>query len=181
METYPTNITIGPIRLSYARVWEAEAMNEGDAKKFSTCVLIPKSDTATLAKVKAAIATAMANGKDSKFAGKVPPNLKQPLRDGDSERQDDASYVDHMFFNCSSNQRPGIVDINRNQIVNRDEVYSGCYGFINVNFYPYSSNGSKGIAVGLNHFMKTKDGEALSGGTSIEDAFADIAPTDTLL
>lgn len=173
MEKNPTNITIGPVRLSYARLFEAEAMQEGDAKKYSTSVIIPKADKATLAKINAAIELAKTTGKDTKFGGKM-SGLKMPLRDGDVDRADDENYANTMFFNCNSTQRPGIVDLNRNPITNKDEVYSGCYGFINVTFYPYNFQGSKGVAVGLNHFMKTKDGEQLGGGVSAETAFDGI-------
>lgn len=172
----PTNITIGPVRLSYARLFEAEAAKEGEDKKYSTSVIIPKSDKATLAKINAAIEAAKVAGKDTKFGGKM-VGLKLPLRDGDSERDDEA-YKDAMFFNCSSLNRPGIVDLNRNPITDKDAVYSGCYGYINVTVYPFNFQGSKGIAVGLNHFMKTKDGEQLGGGVSADTAFEGIEISD---
>ena len=177
MEKNPANITIGPIHLSYARLWEAEAMQEGDAKKFSTSAIIPKSDKASIAKINAAIEVAKTVGKDTKFGGKT-TNLKLPLRDGDDERGDDEAYQKAMFFNCNSTQRPGIVDANRNPIINKDDVYSGCYGYLNVTFYPYNFQGSKGVAVGLNHFMKTKDGEVLGGGVSADTAFDGIEVDD---
>lgn len=177
MEKTPTNITIGPVRLSYARLFEPEAMKEGDPKKYSTSAIIPKSDKATLAKIAAAIEAAKVVGKESKFGGKM-SGLKTPLRDGDEERAENDEYAGSMFLNANSNQRPGIVDINRNPIMDKDVVYSGCYGYLNLTFYPYNFNGTRGIAVGLNHFMKTKDGEPLSGGISVDDAFSDVDAAD---
>lgn len=172
-----TNITIGPVRLSYARLFEPESMNEGDPAKYSTSVIIPKSAKNVIAKINSAIDAAKVVGKDTKFGGKL-SGLKTPLRDGDTDREDDKAYANAVFFNCSSRQRPGVVDINRQPILNEEEVYSGCFGYINVSFYPFNSNGNKGIAVGLNHFMKTKDGEPLGGGLSAEAAFSDIEIED---
>lgn len=168
-----TNVTIGPVRLTYARLFEPASIDEGSQKKYSTGVLIAKSDKNNLAKLNAAIEAAKIAGKDSKFGGKT-NNLKLPLRDGDVDKEDDEAYANHMFFNCSSLQRPGVVDINRNPIINAEDVYSGCYGYINVTLYPFNNAGNKGVAVGLNHFMKTKDGEALSGGVSVDTAFDGI-------
>ncbi len=42
------------------------------------------------------------------FGGKVPANLKLPLRDGDTEREDDVNSQDAYFINASSKQAPGI-------------------------------------------------------------------------
>jgi len=177
MQQNTTNITIGPVRLSYARLFEPEAMKEGDPKKYSTSAIIPKKDKATIKKINEAIEAAKAIGKESKFGGKM-SGLKTPLRDGDEERAESPEYKDSMFLNANSNQRPGIVNANRSPIMDQSEVYSGCYGYLNLTFYPFNFNGTRGVAVGLNHFMKTKDGEPLSGGISVDDAFDGIDATD---
>jgi len=169
----PTNITIGLVRLSYAHLFEPTSMKEGDPAKYSSSIIIPKTDKATIAKVNAAIDAAKALGKDTKYGGKM-TGLKLPLRDGDEERGDQDEYVGGLFLNANSNQMPGIVDIHRNKIIDPTQVYSGCYGYVNVTFYPYNFNGTRGVAVGLNHFMKTKDGEPLSGGIGVDEAFEGI-------
>lgn len=174
MEKNPTVITIGPVRFSYLNCWEPKAMNEGKEKKYSVAAIIPKKDKATIAAINKAIEHAKANGKDTKFAGKIPANLKLPLRDGDVERPDDENYANAMFINCNAATRPGIVDANRNPILDQEEVYSGCYGYLNITLYPYNQEGSKGIAAGFNHLMKTKDGEKLSGRISVDEAFENV-------
>lgn len=174
MEKNPCTLTIGPVRLSYVNVFEAKSMEEGQPAKYSLSAIIPKSDKATIKRVNAAIEAAKELGKENKWEGKLPPNLKLPLRDGDVDRPDDAPYEKAMFLNCNSPQRPGVVDAARNAITDKEEVYSGCYGYVNITFYPFKAAGSKGVAVGLNHVMKTKDGERLSGRVSIDDAFEGI-------
>jgi Protein of unknown function (DUF2815) len=178
MEKNPCTITIGPLRFSYLHLWEPVAIEEGQQKKFSVSAIIPKSDKATLAAINKAIELAKQNGKDSKFAGKIPANLKTPLRDGDVDRPDDEAYVGSMFMNCHATTRPGVVDRTSKPIVDQEEVYSGAYGYLNISLYPYNAGGSKGVAAGFNHLMKTKDGERLSGRTSVESAFGDLELDD---
>lgn len=172
----PMKVITGPdTRWSYANVWEAKSIN-GGAPKFSVSLIIPKSDTRTVAKIKAAIEVAYREG-EAKLKGNgktVPPLsvLKTPLRDGDTERPDDEAYADAYFVNANSGTAPGIVDADRNEILNRSEVYSGVYGRASINFYAFNSNGNKGIACGLNNLQKIRDGEPLGGKSRAEDDFA---------
>ncbi len=174
MEKNPCTITIGPVRFSYLHAFEAVAIEEGQTKKFSVSAIIPKSDKAVLKAIATAIEAAKQSGKDSKFAGKIPANLKLPLRDGDTERPEDEAYKAAMFLNAHATTRPGIVDAARNPIVDQSALVSGDYGYLNVTFYPFNLGGSKGVAVGFNHLMKTKDGEPLSARISADAAFEDI-------
>ena len=97
--------------------------------------------------------------------------LKTPLRDGDAERPDDEAYADSYFINANSGTAPGIVDADRQPILDRSEVYSGVYGRASINFDAFNSNGNKGIACGLNNLQKIKDGEPLGGKSRAEDDF----------
>lgn len=175
-----TTVTTGKVRLSYAKLFQPSAAPGSDKLKYSLSVIIDKEDTATIEKINKAIAEAKQNGA-SKWGGKVPAKLKTPLRDGDEDRPDDPAYAGKMFFNCSSERKPGVVDRNLNAILDPSEVYSGCYGRVNVNFYAYDSNGNRGIAAGLNHVQKLADGEPLGGGAvSVEAAFEDDFEDDLL-
>ena len=169
-----TAITTGKVRFSYCHLFVPYASNGGEPK-YSMAVIVPKTDTKTIAAINKAIDEATAKGKAEKWGGKVPANIKKPLRDGDEERPDDPVYANSYFFNCRSKLRPGVVDKNIQPIIDPDEVYSGCYGRVNVNFYPYDASGNRGIAVGLNNVQKLSDGERLGGGVSPEVAFADTS------
>ncbi len=168
-------ITGKDTRWSYANVWEAKSIN-GGTPKFSVSLIIPKSDTVTVQKIKTAIEAAYHEG-ESKLKGNgksVPPlaTIKTPLRDGDEERPDDEAYANAYFINANSSAAPDIVDIDRNPILSRSEVYSGVYGRASINFYAFNSNGNKGIACGLNNLQKVRDGEPLGGKSSAESDFA---------
>ena len=162
-------------RWSYVNAWEPKSIN-GGTPKFSVSLIIPKSDTKTVAKIKAAIEAAYKEG-EAKLKGNsrtVPAlsAIKTPLRDGDAERPDDPAYANSYFMNANSNTAPGIVDADCQPILDRSEVYSGVYGRASVNFYAFNSNGNRGIACSLNNLQKIRDGEHLGGKSSAEDDFA---------
>ena len=172
----PTKVITGPkTRWSYANVWDPKSIN-GGTPKYSVSLIIPKSDVATVKKIEAAIQAAYEEGESKlKGNGKSVPSLKvlkTPLRDGDLERPDDAAYADSYFINANSASAPGIVDADRQPILERSEVYSGVYGRASINFYAFNSNGNKGIACGLNNLQKIADGEPLGGKSRAEDDFA---------
>jgi hypothetical protein len=178
MAEVSTKVVIGPVRLSYLHVWEPKAIEEGGEAKYSASLIIPKKDKATIAKINAAIEAAKLQGKDTKFAGKIPANLKNPLRDGDTDRPDDEAYENAFFVNASAKTKPGVVDKNRQPIMDQDELYSGCYAYVSVTFFPFNTSGNKGIAAGLNHIMKVKDGEPLGGRSTAESDFAEVMIED---
>lgn len=172
----PMKVITGPeTRWSYANVWEPKSIN-GGTPKYSVSLIIPKSDTKTVAKIQAAIEAAYKEGESKlKGNGKSVPALsvlKTPLRDGDAERPDDEAYADCYFVNANSAAAPGIVDADRQPVIDRSEVYSGVYGRASISFYAFNSNGNKGIACGLNNLQKIRDGEPLGGKTRAEDDFA---------
>lgn len=180
----PMKVITGPeTRWSYANVWEPKAIN-GGTPKYSVSLIIPKSDTRTIAKIKAAIEAAYREGEAKlKGNGKTVPSLsaiKTPLRDGDTERPDDPAYANSYFINANSATAPGIVDADLQPILERSEVYSGVYGRASINFYAFNSNGNKGIACGLNNLQKIREGEPLGGKSRAEDDFATEIDEDFL-
>ena len=173
----PMKVITGPnTRWSYCNVWQPKSIN-GGMPKYSVSLIIPKSDTVTINKIRAAIEAAYKEGEAKlKGNGRSVPALsvlKTPLRDGDAERPDDEAYANAYFVNANSATAPGIVDADRQPIIDTSEVYSGVYGRASINFYAFNSNGNKGIACGLNNLQKIRDGEPLGGKSRPEDDFAD--------
>jgi hypothetical protein len=171
----PLKVITGPdTRWSYANVWEPKSIN-GGTPKYSVSLIIPKSDTKTVTKLKAAIEAAYHEG-ESKLKGNgktVPPlaTIKIPLRDGDVERPDDPAYANAYFINANSATAPGIVDADRNPVITRSEVYSGVFGRASINLYAFNSNGNRGIACGLNNLQLIRAGEPLGAKISAESDF----------
>ena len=166
-----TKVLTGKIRFSYAHLFEPWGAN-GAEPKYSVSILIPKSDTKTVEVIRKAIENATAEavqkyGKNFKSA-----RLHTPIHDGDVEKPGDEAYAGQYYINCNNRLAPQVVDINCDRIEDPEEVYSGAYGRITLNFYGYSVSGNTGIAASLQNVQKLEDGERLGGGRS--SALADF-------
>lgn len=178
MPTTPsaTKVVTGRVRLSYVHVWEPWSNNDSQEAKYSTALLIPKSDKATIAALRAAQQAALQQGKDSRFGGKVPTVWADTIHDGDEEADLDKNpeYAGHLYMSVSSKTKPGIVDQDVQPILDSTEVYSGCYARVSINAFPYNTSGKKGVSFGLNHIQKLADGDFLGGRSKAEDDFDSV-------
>ena len=177
----PTKVVTGKVRLSYVHLFEPYASFEGNDAKYSTVILVPKSDKKTVAAIKAAQQAALEAGK-AKFNGAIPKNWKNTFRDGDDEDQVDhernPEYKGHYFMTVSNKQRPGVVDRSLNPIMDQSEVYSGCYARVSMNAFAFNVSGNKGVSFGLNHVQKLADGDPLGNITKAEDDFEALDDDD---
>jgi hypothetical protein len=167
---------------SYLNVNEPKVPLGGGTPKYSASLIIPKSDTVTIAKIRAAIQAAYDEGQsklkgNSKFVPAL-EDLKTPLRDGDKERKGDDAYKNAYFVNANSTTKPGVVDANLQPILDTSELYSGIIGRASVSFYAFNSNGNRGIACGLNNIQKLADGTPLGGHSRAEEDFAGLDDED---
>jgi hypothetical protein len=176
-EVSNTKVVTGVIRLSFAHIWEKWSGQANQEPRYSATILIPKTDKKTLSDIRAAIEVAHAAGK-AKWGKHDAKKVKFPFRDGDEEKEGDENYSGHYFLNASSKSQPGIVNRKGQAILDADEVYSGCYCYVSLNFFDFDSNGSKGVGVGLNNIMKVKDGEKLAGKASAQEDFASLIDSD---
>lgn len=169
----PMEVTTPLVRFSYANVWEAKSTKQQDGTvtppKFSITCLIPKTDIAGLAKVQKAVNAALAAGITEKWKGKKPANLKMPIHDGDEKYNEDetkyAAYEGMWYITASNKVQPKIVNAAVEQILERDQFYSGCWGKASLRFFAFD-NVSKGVGCQLNNLQKLNDGENLGGGRS---------------
>ena len=166
-----TKVITGEVRLSFVHVLEPDSFN-GQEPKYSLMMLIPKDDKKTLCKIKRAIEAATEYGKSALWNGKVPKNLRMPLRDGDDE-MDSEEFEGMYFMRCSSKNAPGVVDRHKQPIEDSNGIYSGCYGRVSLNMFPYDKAGNRGISAGLNNVQVLRDGDPLGGRSRAEDDFDD--------
>ena len=173
----PASKVIVPCRISFANIWEPKSINGSD-EKYSVSCLIPKSDTKTLDRINKAIEAAKEIAKEKRWNGKIPPNLKTPLHDGDIDRPKDENYADHYYFNASSKEAPQIVDRKVQQIMDPMECGSGDYCNVSVNFYGFNANGNRGVTAGLQNIQLIKHGERLSGKATAASDFSEVEGDD---
>lgn len=185
-----TRVVTGEVRLSFVHLFVpyVNPKNDDPTPKYSTTILIPKSDTATMQRLQAAINAAVTEGVKKGVWSQNPAQPKTPVWDGDGARSSGEAFgpecKGHWVITVSSKQQPQIVDVQGNPIINQSEVYSGMYARVSINFFAYN-NKSKGIGAGLGNVMKLRDGESLAGGRSASDDFgvspaaAQYAPPQT--
>lgn len=174
-QNIPTKCLTAEVRLSYAY------LNNPSPKsgKYSVTLLIPKTDTATKADLDNAFEAAAQLGIKNKWNG-VRPKFDTVIHDGDGTKQDGTAFgpecKGHWVMTASSQQKPQIVGLdNINCELAPQDIYSGMYARVTVNFYPYAHpQGGKGVACGLGNVLKTRDGEAFTGGASAASDFAGI-------
>ncbi len=160
-----TAVTTNRARLSYEHLFRPYAHQQNQEPKYSVTVLVPKTDVETKRRIDSAIAAATNVGVSKCWNGAKPPVLAVPVYDGDGVRPNGEHFGAECkgcwVFTASSKNAPQVVDLSLNPIINQSEVYSGCYARVNVNFFPYNSNGKRGIGCGLNAVQKLEDGEPL--------------------
>ena len=88
--------------------------------------------------------------------------------------RDDEAYQNSYFINANPITAPQIVNKHVQPILDRNEVYSGCYARVSINFYVFNTNGNRGIACGLGNIQKIRDEESLGGHASASDDFTAI-------
>ena len=183
-QTNTTKVVTGTVRLSYANIWEPVSIN-GGTPKYSVSLIIPKDDARTLELIRSAISAAYQNGQHKlRGTGKTVPALEDidlPLNDGDKSRPNDAAYANSWYINAKSDDQPKMFDEQRNPVIDRSEIYSGCYARAKVTFYCYNHTGHKGIGVSLLGIQKVADGKPLGGAICTADDFADDEGEDDFL
>ena len=191
------SICTGEGRFSYAFLTKPQPGLNGGAAKYRTLLLIPKTDTATYEALMAGIEEAIQSGISTKWNGKRPKMLKNsPLQDGDLPKESngedwgpEAKGCWVLRASCDEDHKPqGYKQVGGKGIpIEPSEVYSGMYGKLLVQFFPYSAQGNNGVSCGLNGFLKTRDGEAFGGGApataadfGLQDGSSDFLPADDL-
>jgi len=161
-------VTKKPVRLTFTFLPDEDGV-------FRTSALIPKTDKAQIAQIEEAIEEAKDYGKTAKWGGKIPRNLKIAFQDGDDTDLDKYPENEgHFLLNCRSKKKVGLVDIDRQPILDASEVYSGCWAYLSVTSFAYD-NESKGVSFFLNNIMKARDDESFGGTTSTPDEdFAEV-------
>ena len=182
--TNPTHVVTGKVRFSYEhlmRPYKSENAGPDDAPKYSVTVLVPKSDTATKAKLDAGIAAAKKRGLETKKYKDGTPidKLPTPIWDGDGYRADGYTpfgpeCAGCWVFTASSpmDRKPRVVDANLQDILDPTEIYSGVWGRVGVDFFAYNFAGKQGVGCSLVNAQKLADGEPLGAArATVEDDF----------
>ena len=186
-----TQMTTSEVRLSYVHLDAPYANPNTNADpKYQVTVLMPKSDVQAKARLDAAYQAAVQKGVAEKWNGTMPPIIACSIHDGDGVRPSTGEPFGpeckgHWVFTASSKNPVSLVDAGMNPIVQKGELYSGCYARVCVSLFPYNTAGKRGIGIGLEAVQKLRDGDPLGGGVSVADAFggapAPAAPAQPMM
>lgn len=167
-------VTKKPVRLTFTFLPDEDGV-------FRTSILVPKKDKALVQQIEEAIEEAKEYGKTAKWGGKIPRNLKIAFQDGDDSDLDKYPENEgHYLLNARSKKKVGLVDTDRQPILDPEEIYSGCWAYVSVTSFAYD-NESKGVSFFLNNIMKARDDERFGGGgATAEEDFAEV-DTDDLI
>ena len=171
-----TGFVTGEVRFSYVNLVTPRVPTNGGEPKYSATLLIPKSDTVTKAKLDAAINAAIQKGVSEKWGGQMPARPHVPVYDGDGVRDNGESFgpecKGHWVLTASSKQQPGVVDRNVQRVIDTTKIYSGMYGYAQLNCFAYLNAGKRGVGIGLQNVQIIRDGEQLAGNRQApEDVF----------
>lgn len=177
----PTKVLTGEVRLSYVNLVTPRVNNNDPTAtpKYSVTLLIPKTDTAVKANIDASIEAAAKDAQAKIWGGVRPPVLPIPIHDGDGVRENGTPYGPECkgcwVITASTKNKPQVVsqsDINTELLP--QDIYSGMYARVSINFYAYNSAGKRGVGCGLRAVMKTRDGEPLSSSVVTAAEFAGV-------
>lgn len=177
-QNIPTKVLTGEVRLSYAHLSEpyANPNQVGAEPKYSVTLLIPKTDAATKADIDASMKAAYEAAVVNDWKGARPQLRNALIYDGDGLRNDGSKFgpecAGHWVITASSKMKPQVVDIsNINCELAPQDIYSGMYARVTINFFAFNRSGNKGVGCGLGNVLKMRDGEPLSGGASAASDF----------
>lgn len=170
-----------PVRFSYVNLFAPRKNDKNGNMEYSVTLLIPKTNTEDVEKIRKAIgaemsATFTAKGKKSG------PLVWNPLRDGDTDvkptngesygPEAKGCYILSAKTNADKGQ-PGIVDAKLQKIFDSKELTSGDWGAASVNLSGYDT-GNGGVGCYINNVQKLKPGEPLSSTSRAEDDFTAV-------
>ena len=181
-----TKVLTNEVRLSYTHLSQpyANPKQANAEPKYQTTLLIPKTDTATYNDILQSMNAAYEAAVAGDWKG-LRPQLKNALiYDGDGTRTDGSAFgpecKGHWVITASTKRKPQVVDIsNVNVELAPQDIYSGMYARVTLNFFAFNTNGNKGIGCGLGNVMKTRDGDPLAGGATAAQDFEGIAAPAT--
>lgn len=192
-QNIPTKVRTEECRLSYVflntprrpqnqngqQMQAQQGQNGQQQERYGVTLLIPKTAVRTYNEIQAAIKAAADDAVTAKWNGVRPPVIKHTLHDGDGVREDSGlpfgdECKGHWVITANSNQKPQVVQFDANGAlipVQPQDIYSGMYAEVTLNFKGYLFAGKRGVTAYLGNVLKTRDGEPLSGGASADADF----------
>lgn len=169
----PVKVVTGKAIIAHPNLFSPRPENsEIDAGKYTAMVIIKKSDTETVAKLKAAVEAAI----KAQWPDKAPGGLSKPVKDGDAKFAEDEKKYPYLkgcyYLNVKTTTRPKVFDTKLNEIIDPTEVASGDYAKVSMNFKGFDKAGNKGVGVYVNAVQHLGKGPEVIGGGDARNDFS---------
>lgn len=174
VELSDTEIVTPPLRLAFPALFEPKAVAKGkDEKKYQAVVLIPPD--VDLKPFFDCVKAAMLD-KWGKLI-KLPPR-SNPIKDCDEKELDGYDEGWH-YINTKSGYQPNVIDRKKQEVLDADRVYSGCWCRFHLSVYAWDHPvGGKGVSFSLNSVQLVKDDARLDGRKAATEVFDEIYVED---
>lgn len=169
--------TITPeARIAFPSIFKkAKAFKEGQPEKYEVTLLFDKkTDLKPL--------RALCDEAAKKRWGQLPKGLKLPFRNGDDKETN--GYAGTVYAHAKSSYAPAVIDKNKQDIINEEDLYAGCYCKASIIVDTYEQKDEQGRVLGkgvkflLRALMKTREGEPLVQKVNAAEDFNDEAAND---
>ena len=189
MKNTATRVKTSEVRLMYCHLDAPQAFDDTQKPKYSVSMIIPKDDRNTLGQIKKNYEEAIQRGIE-KYGQGFSKNSTPLIRpqgsnngllidaDLDDRYADDTDFKGTYILSAKALTKPMCLakETGRKALEGeelKEIIYSGCYGKVLFNLYPFNAGVNKGVACGLDSVMKTRDGESLGGRVNAMDYFGD--------
>ena len=168
-ETQPNIVVTPEFQMLWPNLFEPRAVKikgkETGEPKYGLSMLLDPAEIGDLKAAAKMVALA-------KWPGRTLSELKFPFSDGDKLEADQTEkgrdgkfYSGKVVLKASSKFKPVVVDTHRKDIIDHSRLYSGAYGYAELNFVAYDGVGQNpdGVTAYVNFVMKSRDGDRIAG------------------
>lgn len=110
----------------------------------------------------------------ARWPNRLPPGLRSPFRDGaEKAGQYEGYHPGDLFIQPWSQNKPGVVDIDRQDMIDLSEIYAGWSCRANVRPFAYDEGGNRGCNFLLDSVQFLRPGKRLDGRKAASESFPD--------
>jgi hypothetical protein len=143
--------------VNYPFLFTKKEIQNGDPR-FTVTMMFDKKTDITILRKAANDALIAEFTADKKL---WPKGLTSPFHDGDTEPTKDGvdEFKGIIYVDAWTKNPPLILDRRKQEILDKNEIYSGCYARASLNAFAYNRPEKKGVSFQLRGIQKLEDGE----------------------
>lgn len=168
-----TKSVLTPIGIaSFLNLKEARPVVQDGEPRFSCTLIFDK--VAQRTKAFQDLEEAIEDALKQKWPNRRPNGLRSPLRDGaEKEGKFEGYKAGDIFISPWSKDRPGVVDIQRQDILDFSDIYAGWSARANVRPFAYETGGNRGVGLFLDNMQFLRPGKRLDGRKAASESYPD--------